>query len=397
MIWRGLVRHVLAVLAYAAAHAQTPAPAAVGYVGWWLPAGWKTVAHLPLQRLFFFDIPISDSGALQERRGWPQAWTELQAFAREKRLPIDLTLTLMDSRAFHRVFSNPAAVERLLNEASTLAEDPSCAGIQLDVEMYTDLLPADIAAFRGFVLRLGARLQKLPAPKGLGIFLPFQSKSLLYDTTTLRNVQYVVVQGYDAHWLESQHAGPVAPLDGPYGLTWAKALAYADSLGVPRSSQFLSYPLYGYEWRVKDTGHARAATIGKGVITTFAAIPPLAPVPQAAPSIDAQTRVAQHGATHDPQSAASYYRFKSSDGVRWEGWFEDWWGIQRKRRFAADNQTAGLAFFLLGYDQGLLVDYFVRSTPQHGSEQTTKPDNEPKPYKVPHPPSGGEAPVQRQP
>lgn len=338
-------------------------PAGVGYVGWWLPEGWKSIRSTPLKRLYFFEIAIESSGELGTRHGWPDQWGELQEHARSQGIPIDVTVTLMDAGRFHRLFSNPAAVDRLLSQITELASHATTAGVQLDIEVYEELLPADIDSFRRFVKRLATQLQGLQPARQTSAFLPFQTKSHLYDSTSVAALDHVVVQGYDSHWLESKTAGPIAPLDGPFALTWKKAVAYADSLGIPRSRQYLGYPLYGYEWRVRDGGRFRAPTIGKGVTTTFA---PAAPASNASPStppaIDVTGRVAQYGASFDAIAASSQYHYRSADGHWHEGWFEDWWSIDRKRGFATEYQLGGLAFFLLGYDDGLLVRHYFRDT-----------------------------------
>ena len=355
--------HRLLILAALSLATQTSANtlSTIGYVGWWLPEGWRTVSNLPLSRIHFFDISITDSGALGDRRGWPQQWGALQKFAAARGIPIDLTLTMMDQNTFHRVFSDPAAIARLLDQSVEMASQEFVSGIHLDVEMYSLLNAADITAYRKFVRDLVKRTSELSPPKSTSVFLPFQLHSLLYDSATLQGLSHVVVQGYDSHWLESKNAGPIAPLDGPYALTWKKAVAYADGLGIPRSMQFMGYPLYGYEWRVSGIPAVRSATQGKGTITTFAPQPSAQHAPEAASQASALERAQQHGATYDALTASSYYRYQSPHGQRWEGWFDDWLGLQKKTNYASQSELGGIAFFLLGYDNGLLIDFFHRS------------------------------------
>lgn len=354
--------HMLAICtACLAAHAQNTNQAAIGYVGWWQPNGWRTVAELPFKRLHFFEIAITDTGSLGDRHGWPDQWTELQAHAATKKIPIDVTLTMMDARTFHRVFSSPSATTKLMEQTVEVASHPTVAGIHLDVEMYGLLDPTDIAAYRDFVRSLIRRLGDLNPAKSTSVFLPFQSKSFLYDQVSLQGLSHVVVQGYDSHWLESKNAGPIAPLDGPFALTWKKAVAYADGMGVPRTLQFMGYPLYGYEWRVTGNASPRATTQGKGVITTFASqMTEVATRDSINNSIMA--RVTKYGAMFDPVTASSYYVFRTEQGQRWEGWFEDWWGLQSKTTYASQAQLGGLAFFLLGYDDGMLVERYHQLT-----------------------------------
>lgn len=351
-----------------AAHGQNTNQSAMGYVGWWQPSGWRTVSDIPFKRLHFFEIAVTDTGSLGERHGWPDQWTELQAHAAAKKIPIDVTITMMDAHAFHRVFSSPSSTTKLMEQLVEVASHPAVAGIHLDVEMYGQLDANDISAYRDFVQGLVRRLGDLNPAKSTSVFLPFQSKSFLYDRASLQGLSHVVVQGYDSHWLESKNAGPIAPLDGPYALTWKKAVAYADIMGIPRTLQFMGYPLYGYEWRVAGTVSPRATTQGKGVITTFA--------PQIAEATSGGSvnntvmeRVTKNGATFDPITASSFYVFKTEQGQRWEGWFEDWWGLQRKTSYASQEQLGGLAFFLLGYDNGMLVDRYHQLISAHSPSQ----------------------------
>ncbi|MDT8990056.1 glycosyl hydrolase family 18 protein [Curvibacter sp. APW13] len=337
---------------------------AVGYVGWWVAEGWKSVRQVAFDRLFVFELPIGEAGDIPERHGWPERWGELIEHAQSKKIPVDLTITLMDPQRFQRVFGSPQAIERLSAELVALASDARVAGIQLDVELYEGVPAPALLAYRQFVRTLADQLKTLNPRRQLGIFLPFQSKNLLYDAESLRSVDYSVIQGYDSHWLDSKRAGPVAPLDGPYALTWKKAIALADRLEIPRSKQYLGYPLYGYEWRVRDGRSTHSLTMGKGITVTFARPLSVGSLDQTPPSEAVVVeRVARYGASYDAVSASSSYRFRGTDGYWREGWFDDWWGMHAKAAFVLDNQLPGLAFFLLGYDGGTLVDYYHRHAP----------------------------------
>jgi hypothetical protein len=226
----------------------------------------------------------------------------------------------MDAAVFHRLFSNSAAVEQLLAQTIVLASHASVAGLHLDVEMYVPLDNADIWAYRKFVQMLSLRLNEMQPRRTLSVFLPFQSQSILYDKASLQDMHHVVVQGYDAHWLDSKTAGPVAPLDGPYALTWKNAVAYADALGIPRQRQYMGYPLYGYEWKVRGN-----ATQGRGVTTSFAPHPPRSTAPQEPQPVSDRTGRTRRSLTRFPPPP----RFEPH-GQRWEGWFDDWWECAKK-------------------------------------------------------------------
>ena len=338
------------------ASAIAAAPKAWGYMGWWLPDSWRSVPLGDFDRVLFFELKVEPNGAITERHGWPEQWSDLQQALKKNQTPLDLTLTVLDPETFNRLFTSPEATQRLLDEASTLGSEVDVAGIQLDVEIYSFVPPGTVTRYRAFVQALSERLhQQLPS-RNLSVFFPMGGVSELYDASTLAQVDQLVLQGYDAHWAGSKAAGPVAPLVGNEAVTWEKAVAKGLSLGVPRERLLLGFPLYGYEWPVKGR-QLRSATIGKGVSTTFA---PVAGGSLPDFPVNVQQQVQQYGATHDAVSGSSYYQFKRKNGQFVEGWFEDWWALGRKTDFLRQEQLGGIAFFLLGYDEGHLVDYFLR-------------------------------------
>jgi len=328
----------------------------LGYVAWWLPDSWRTLALEKFDRLLFFDLVFDASGDINQRHGWPEAWGELRASALLAQTPIDLTLTCTDVEIFNRVFSSPAAIERLLQQTLALTAGNGVAGLQLDVEVYQNARPPAITAFREFARALSQGLRGMAPARKLSAFVPMGAEVDIYDSATLALTDLVIMQGYDSHWITGPQAGPVAPLHGPEAVTWEKALARGLALGVPRERLVLSYPLYGYEWPVK-TAMSRSATTGKGAQVMFGRA---AAAAERETKIDLQERVKKYGAHHDPQSASSSYRYQGADGLLYEGWFEDWWSLSRKIDFLNAEAAGGIAFFALGYDDGALVEHWLR-------------------------------------
>jgi spore germination protein len=356
---------LLAVLlwpARATAAPPTAKPAqqqAWAYLGWWMPDSWRSAPLDRLDRLLFFELKVGANGAIGDRRGWPEQWGELRAAARQRALPLDLTLTVLDVSTFEKLFDSRQASARLLDEATALARHPDVAGLQVDMEVYTALRPATIASFQRFVQQLNARLKRLAPARSLSVFFPIGTSTPYYDRATLAQVDHVVLQGYDAHWPDSPRAGPLAPLAGPEAVTWDKALAAGLALGVPTQKLLLSFPLYGYEWPVADA-RARSASVGPAATTSFAPLPPgLVPAIKA----NARERARRHGVQHDLPSASASYRFRNAEGGHVEGWFEDQWSLERKGAWIKRKQAGGMAFFLLGYDDAALVRHYLRERP----------------------------------
>lgn len=328
-----------------------------GYVAWWMPDGWRSIDLTAFDRLLFFELRATAQGRIESTNGWPTEWSALIAAAQFAQKPIDLTITVLDAASFRAVFSSEGSMRTLLSDIEVLARNEAVQGIHLDVEVYEEVDNALWNAYQTWVIKLADQLAALQPARQLSAFIPMGGKRSLYGAESLKRMHSVVVQGYDAHWQESRVAGPVAPLDGPYGVTWKAGMQQMDALGVPRAKQLFSFPLYGYEWSVEPSKGA-SKVLSKGVTTTFAVLE--GDYRKAFP-LSVEDRVSSYGAHFEAASASSYYRFRDKAGHWWEGWFEDWWSLQQKQRFLRREQLGGIAFFVLGYDRGQLVNASVAS------------------------------------
>lgn len=342
------------VLVYHATSIAGP-PKAWGYVGWWLPQSWRNVPLEEFDRLLFFDLKVNADGTIGERHGWPDDWGDLQRAVKERGTSLDLALALFDPEDFNRLFSSIEAMQLLMDEATTLASATGVSGLQLDFEIYDLARPQPIENFKTFLRMLTGKLHQMSPRRNLSVFLPVGAEPTLYDSDSLGLVDHVVLQGYDVHWRGSKVAGPVAPLYGNDIWTWEKMVVRGDALGVARSKLMLGFPLFGYEWPVKEINQ-RSSTLGVGSTTSFAPLPLNA---RGEMQVSVQERIRKYGAIHDPLSGSSYYHFEAGDGQFIEGWFEDWWSLGRKIDYLIAERIGGIAFFLLGYDAGHLVNFFL--------------------------------------
>lgn len=331
-------------------------PTAWAYIGWWFPESWRSAPLPELDRLLFFELKINATGHIAERHGWPDKWIDLQTAVKHHNIPLDLTLTLFDVSVFEKLFTSFDAIERLLIECLELVSQDAVAGLQLDIEIYSEIRPDAVIGYRSFVINLAKKLRLFSKQKFLSIFFPIGGDSKIYDQHTLEYVDQLVLQGYDAHWKDGKNAGPIAPLTGADVVTWHNAVAQGLSLGVPKERMLLGFPLYGYEWPVQDQS-SRSVTVGTGIATTFAPMPPdmLSDFP-----VSIQDRVKWHGSKMDTVSGSSFYQFKNRDGQFIEGWFEDQETLGLKVEYLKSESIGGIAFFMLGYDNGKLVEYYLK-------------------------------------
>jgi spore germination protein YaaH len=331
------------------------------YQAWWLPHSWKQTPLRSVDRVLFFDLKVSADGLIRDRNGWPEKWVDFRAALSAAGTPLDLTLSILNAKDFQSLFSSRQSINQLLEQCLSLASNKSVAGLHLDFEVYSALPEPTLNRFRQFVISLSSALRKQGGAKKLSVFLPLGGVIQIYDTKSLAAVDRVVAQGYDAHWAAGPTAGPVAPLDGESSVTWKKAISHALDLGVKRNRLFISYPLYGYEWPTADK-NPRGATKGEGATTTYVPVDQkLLPAIQ----ISVQERVQTFGASNDQLSGSSYYQFQKN-GQWITGWFEGPWALGRKMDYLREQKLGGMAFFLMGYDGGKLVDTFVQGRSANG-------------------------------
>ncbi len=339
----------------ASAAAASVGPQVWGYYPWWLGEHWRSRDLSLYDRLKFFGVEIDADGQLGRRNGWPQQWEGLRAAARARGLSLDVTVTLFSAARFERIFTSPKRRQRLLTELLRLAA--GAQGIQLDVEIFDQVSAQALRGYRAFCAALRSGLTQRGGAKALTAFGVMGAAVDLYDRATLAHLDYIVVQGYDSHHLESPRSGPVAPLRGPYEVTWEKALEHYLRLGAPRHKVIFGVPFYGYEWPTESAA-VGARTLGKGRETTYALLDA-----QLMPNIriGAQSQAAQHGLRRDATSGSPYYAYPEPSGAWRQGWFEDEVSLAAKFEFVTQQRLAGIAIFPVGYDGGIF-DQLLRRT-----------------------------------
>ena len=342
-----------------------------GYASWWLPPKMRELRAARFDRIAFFEVQLSATGGIVDAHGWPDRQAALRKAARRLRTPLDVTVTLRGKADFETLFGSAENVARLLETCLRLADDPMLQGLQIDIEHYDESSPQALAALRAFVPALAGRLHAATPRRSLSVFVPTGGPAL-YDAASLAEVDWAVMQAYDAHWIEGPDAGPVAPLDGPEAVTWNKVLTNARTLGLPARRIVMSYPLYGYEWPV-TTRDPRGASTGPAGTTTLARAHDR-DMPGIAGNVAERVRL--HGCSHDPRSGSSNYLYPRPGGGWVSGWYEGAWSLGRKREFLVRNDLAGIAFFVAGYDAYALASNLDRkrsSPPLPAAEATSCP------------------------
>jgi spore germination protein YaaH len=299
-------------------------------------------------KVLFFELPVSQDGSIPERYGWPEDWTGLIDAVHGAGGKVAPTFAILDPATFSSVLGSPENRKRLEDTVLHLVRESGADGAHLNFEIFEPSTPAARAGFSQLARALRGRLREYKPSAELTVFLPGFDHGEAYDEVALADAaDYLIVQGYDMHWLNAPTAGPVAPLRGWNGASWEGITARFTAMGIDRRHLVMAAPYYGYEWPTVSATPG-AATRGEGVPITFA------PVSQdLLIQISASQRLGQHRLQRDPESGSPYYTYRGASGW-YQGWFEDRESLEAKYRFVTQRGLGGVAVFLLGYDAGRL-------------------------------------------
>ena len=322
-----------------------------GYHAWWMRDTWQSYDFGVIDKLMFFELRAGGDGNFDEINGWPSENAGLINEAKRTRTPIVPTIAVLDESSFRTLFASTIHIQTLLHNIKRLVEDTGANGVHLNFEMFSPISQDVRIHLTDFVRQLSAQLKAYRSDAELTVFTPGFDHPDVYDEAALAlYADYLVVQGYDMHWSNGPDAGPLAPLEGWDGVNWHAIVQRYLDLGVPREKIVLTVPYYGYEWpTVSEAPGAR--TRGLAQTITYAPVDPdYLPLIQ----ISAKQRTDRFGIRRDPASRSPYYVFQNADGWH-QGWFEDAESLAAKYAFIKENNLAGIAIFLLGYDNGELL------------------------------------------
>lgn len=319
-------------------------PFVAGYHPYWAGGTWTGYPFDVLDELYYFELEVSEEGAVLDAHGWPEAWTDMVQAARSAGVQVVPTISMHDPEAFEVLFSDAARVGRLVGTILDLvATAPAISGVHLDVEVFEPVASAARDGYTAFVARLARGMRTAHPELSLSVFtLAFDLDDVYNEAAIGQVADFLVVQGYDYVSASSPNAGPVGALGGPGALTWEAALRRYDELGVPRDRIVMSVPLYGYEWPV-TSDEPGAATRGPGVTIPYTAPDSVLPeLPRAL------AQASRHGVRRDRETGSAYYVYRDGDGWR-QGWYDDAESLRAKYDFVRANGLGGVALFPLAY------------------------------------------------
>jgi spore germination protein YaaH len=305
--------------------------------------------------------------------GWA-GWTSSRmtdvinrAHANGARVVLTVSMMAWDSASANRqaqLLGSSTARSRLVNQIVSAVRNRGADGVNLDFEPLATSLRDEYVSFV-------RQLKRALVNHGVGDYLTVcvmagaATWATGYDVaglTAAGAADRLFVMGYDFHWSGSSRAGGVAPMQSPYTLDVAGAMA--DFLTETSASKLIwGVPYYGRTWPTSSSA-LNATTLGGGSKSYM--------------YTGHRAQAAQYGRRWDDVGKVPWYRYWDNVGDRWvQGYYDDVASLGAKYDLINARGLAGTGMWTLLMDQGrdelwrLLANKFVRDTaPPVGGVQT---------------------------
>lgn len=332
-------------------------PRVIGFQPFWL-LDRAEVGYPEITTFAYFALTLDSDGTIvklvnprEEEPGWTtlrgQKFAEyLRAAKRRGQVP-SLTLHASREATVAALLADPEThAENLLRDVEEIFAEYGFRDLNLDIESFRDAEEADREQFARFLRAVAGGV----AQRGLGTLTVELTpvsviKSRIANPLVLGEIaDFVVLMGYDFHYVNSWLAGPVAPIGGAGEVReYDVATALTELVRVvPAEKIILGIPLYGYEWETLSAEPGAAVIPGSGATASHRRVQELL----------ASCDECQRG--FDEESQQPFVVFPDA-GYYHQIFYEDARSLEAKLSLARDLGLRGAGFWALGYEgEGLL-------------------------------------------
>ena len=307
----------------------------IGFLPYWQVGTVSESKLKVLTDVFFFGVHFDEKGAL--------AANDI------KRLDgvsfTTLVLILQENEKIEQFLADQKAWDTFVEEVVPLIDTYTLEGINIDVEYSGIPAKITINGFTEFMSYMTRRLKETNPSVVISVDTTADSirKSRLYDVENIaKEVDYIILMGYDFYRPGSSVAGPIAPLFGKEIYDYDVSSAIEDFLKVvPKEKLILGVAYYG--WDFPTASDERGSFTEERPDESVA----LATYKRTRKLLE-EGKVTAHF-DEDSQTPWMTYKDETSGDVR-QIWFEDAISLGKKYDFINEKRLAGVAIWALGYD-----------------------------------------------
>ncbi|KLU68033.1 MAG: hypothetical protein RHS_6142 [Robinsoniella sp. RHS] len=235
-----------------------------------------------------------------------------------------------------KVLSSTASREKITNQLIASAIQNGFEGINVDFET----IPEDAAdGYIQFIRELSVKCRKNgivlsiddPVPKPFTAHYNRKEQGIVAD--------YVIIMGYDEHYVGSEEAGSVA------SMPFVKAGITETIAEVPAEKVINAVPFYTRLWKI---------TTNKNGSTELSS--------EAIGMDQADESLANNGveAAWDEGTMQDYAEFTGGDGNNYKIWLENEKSIEEKAKLVKEYNLGGIAAWKLGFERASIWDVILK-------------------------------------
>ncbi len=336
----------------------------IGFLPYWLLTKAQT-HYSALTTVTYFGLTLEGDGTIrktineQEREpGWHALKSGIaDSFfnaAHRNQQTLSLLVFAGEQETIDALMSRPARhAQALVKEVAPVMKKYEFTDLNLDIESVTPASSAQQQQFSRFVHQVKKELDRRNlgtltidvAPDNL-IHQKLISVAMVVDA-----VDYMVLMGYDYHYMGSAVSGPVAPLYGAGVTSEYDTHVAVQKLreSVPAPKILLGLPLYGYEWEsLRDT--PRSATLpSSGLVVSTRRVEELLHSCSICKSeFDAEAKES-YIIYYDEETGMYHHLFYPNNA-----------SMEEKVTYVRNQQLGGIALWALGYEDSAIMEPLAR-------------------------------------
>ncbi|NMB56873.1 hypothetical protein GYA19_02970 [Candidatus Beckwithbacteria bacterium] len=340
---------------------EIPQKQIIGFLPYWLIDKAKADYSEYITTLTYFGLTINKDGTIMKKTN-PQetepGWNDLQKgkldsifkTAKEKKLKLSLLVFSGNHDSINELISKPEEhAHNLTQEVIPIMQQYGFTDLNLDIESIKQASESARLNFTQFAQVIKQDLDKAQIGS-LTIDITGSDlikQNLINPQSIVSIADYVVLMGYDYHYMGSFVTGAVAPLAGA-----ETSLEYDVQTAVgkmeqimPVSKIILGLPLYGYEWETINENPNSAVIPSSGLTASNQRIE------------DFLSKCSSCSAQRNFLTQESSLIYKDQQtGTYHQMFYPDEISTTAKVNFAKEQDLGGLALWALGYEGRTILE-----------------------------------------
>lgn len=334
-------------------------PQVIGFLPYWLADKAEESYKPYLSTLAYYALTINPDGTIQQRvnnieeePGWttlslPKLENKLTR-AKKDNLNTSLLIFTVNEDDIANIISNPQqSAQNLLTDVTPIMERYGFKDLNMDIESFTKASPSSQLKYAEFL----KEVKKMLSENKLGtLTVDITPESLIKPRLTRASLvseiaDYIVLMGYDYHFIYSLRSGPVAPIAGggtvrEYDVETAIKIALQN---IPAEKLILGIPLYGYEWETISDNPIAGVIPGSGKVASSRRVS----------EILASCENCTKGTDETGQQP---YVIIPEDKYFRQIFYEDEQSLSKKLDLSKKYKLGGVAFWALGYEDSTILN-----------------------------------------